>query len=100
MPLQPRPSELSIDELRSLWLTSRDPILRRVIEEVAFGRMASQRQDRAIREITALFEIIRQAWKEEIGGQLVAMEMLRSLLNDQRRLRGELPGKDLRATKR
>ena len=67
---------------------------------MAFRRMAAQRHDRAIREITALFEIIWQAWKEEVGSQLIAMEMLRALLNDQRCLRGELPGDDLRTAKR
>lgn len=92
MSLQPRPSDLSIDRLRSLWLANRDPDIRRALEEVAFRRAAAERQDLALREITTLFEIIRQAWKENVGGQLVAMEMLRAALNDQRDLRGNFRG--------
>ncbi|MBN9093028.1 hypothetical protein [Pandoraea pnomenusa] len=83
-----------------MWLANRDPDIRRALEEVAFRRAAAERQDLALREITTLFEIIRQAWKENVGGQLVAMEMLRAALNDQRDLRGEFPGDRLRDQKR
>ncbi|VVE55174.1 hypothetical protein PCO31111_05020 [Pandoraea communis] len=92
MPLNPRPSDLTIDQLRSLWLTQRDPELRRVIEEVAYRRLEAQRKEKVLREVESLYAIIHQAWKEEVGDTLIALEWLRTLLSDQRQQRGELPG--------
>ena len=92
MPLNPRPSDLTIDQLRSLWLTHKDPDLRRAIEEVAFRRLDAQRRDRVLVEVEKLYAIIHQAWREEVGDTLIALECLRALLSDQRQRRGELPG--------
>ena len=92
MPLNPRPSDLTIDQLRSLWLNHKDPVLRRVIEEVAFRRLEAQRKQRVLFEVEKLYAIIHQAWKEEVGDTLIALECMRALLSDQRQQRGELPG--------
>ncbi|VVD82824.1 hypothetical protein PHO31112_01200 [Pandoraea horticolens] len=44
MPLNPRSSDLPIDQLRSLWLTNRNPDIRRVIEEVVNGVWGAMEQ--------------------------------------------------------
>ncbi|BDD93558.1 hypothetical protein PanNE5_29980 [Pandoraea sp. NE5] len=92
MPLNPRPSDLTIDQLRSLWLTQKDPDVRRAIEEVAFRRLEAQRKEKVLREVESLYVVIHQAWREEVGDTLIALEWLRALLSDQRQRRGELPG--------
>lgn len=89
--LNPRPSDLTIDQLRSLWLTQRDPELRRVIEEVAFRRLEAQRRDKVLREVETLYVVIHQAWREEVGDTLIALECLKALLGENRIYRGELP---------
>lgn len=91
MPLNPRPSDLTIDELRSLWLTHKDADLRRAIEEVAFRRLEVQRRDKVLREVEALYVVIHQAWREEVGDTLIALECLKALLGQNRETRGELP---------
>ncbi len=91
MPLNPRPSDLTIDELRSLWLTLKDPDVRRVIEEVAFRRLEAQRKEKVLREVESLYAIIHQAWKEEVGDTLIALECLKALLGQNRETRGESP---------
>lgn len=92
MPLNPRPSELTIDQLRGLWLAHKDPDLRRAIEKVAYRRLEAQHKEKVLREVESLYAIIHQAWKEEVGDTLIALEWLRALLADQRQQRGELPG--------
>ncbi|VVE06225.1 hypothetical protein [Pandoraea sputorum] len=91
MSLNPRPSDLTIDQLRSLWLTNKDPDLRRALEEVAFRRMEAQRKDRVLSEVETLYVIIHRAWREEVGDTLVALECLKSVLGNHRSLRGDLP---------
>lgn len=92
MPLNPKPSDLTINQLRSLWLTNRDADVRRAIEEVVFRRLDAQNKEKVLREVESLYAIIHQAWKDEVGGTLIALEWLRALLSEQRSLRGELPG--------
>jgi len=91
MPLNPRPSELTIDQLRSLWLTNKDPDVRRALEEVAFRRREAQRKDKVLREVETLYVVIHQAWREEVGSTLIALECLKSLLGQHREAKGESP---------
>lgn len=91
MPLQPRPSDLTIDQLRSLWLANKDPDLRRAIEEVAFRRLESQRWDKVLHEIESLYVLIHQAWREEVGDTLIALECLKALLGQHRESKGQTP---------
>ncbi|EON10625.1 hypothetical protein [Pandoraea sp. SD6-2] len=91
MPLNPRPSELTIDQLRSLWLAHKDPDLRRAIEEVAYRRLEAQHKEKVLREVESLYAIIHQAWKEEVGDTLIALECLKALLGENRQTRGDLP---------
>lgn len=91
MPLNPRPSDLTTDQLRSLWLTHKDPDLRRAIEEVAFRRLDAQRRDKVLVEVEKLYAIIHQAWREEVGDTLIALECLKALLGEHRKAKGESP---------
>jgi hypothetical protein len=91
MPLNPRPSDLTIDQLRSLWLTEKDPDVRRAIEEVAFRRREAQRQEKVLREAESLYVVIHQAWREEVGDTLIALECLKALLGEHRKAKGESP---------
>ncbi|WP_353192088.1 hypothetical protein [Pandoraea pnomenusa] len=91
MPLQSRPSDLTIDQLRSLWLTNKDPDLRRAIEEVAFRRQEAARRDRVLLEVERLYVLIHQAWREEVGDTLIASECLKALLGQNKETRGESP---------
>lgn len=86
------PPELSIAQLRRLWLANHDPMVRQAIEEVALRRAKAERNDAKMRLVEELCDLVRSAWRDEIGGQLVALEHLRAAVNDLRRLRGELPG--------
>lgn len=95
MPLDPKPSDLTIDQLRSLWLTNRDPDIRRVIEEVAYRRREAEQRDLVMHQLEKLYVVIHQSWREEVGDTLVALECMKSHFSEQRQLRGEpqsIPG--------
>ncbi|ODP33056.1 hypothetical protein A9762_20650 [Pandoraea sp. ISTKB] len=92
MPRKIRPSRLSIEELRALWLSQSDDAVRQVIEEVVFRREQAAHTDKKARRIENLCEIVRAEWQEEAGCKLIALEQLRGEIGDLRRLRGELPG--------
>ncbi|VVD74171.1 hypothetical protein [Pandoraea commovens] len=91
MPLHPRPSDLTIDQLRSLWLTNKDPGVRQALEELVFRREQVRRKEAVIRRVETLYPIINQAWREEVGGTLIALEWLKSALGENRESRGDLP---------
>ena len=91
MPLHPRPSDLTIDQLRGLWLTNKDPGVRQALEELVFRREQVRRKEAVIRRVETLYVIINQAWREEVGGTLIALEWLKSALGENREARGELP---------
>lgn len=91
MPLNPRPSDLTIDQLRSLWLTNRDPNLRRALEEVAFRRREAHELELVFHEAEVLYVAIHESWREAVGDKLIALERLRALLGNERRRRGLLP---------
>ncbi len=92
MPPYPRPSDLTIDQLRSLWLTNKDPGVRQALEELVLRREQVRRKEDVLQRVESLYVIIHQAWREEVGDTLIALECLRALLSDQRQRRGELPG--------
>lgn len=92
MPQHPQASGLTIDQLRRLWLTNRDPDLRRALEELVFLRKELEHLELALYNIERLYVAIHQAWKEEMGAKkLIALECLRADLGDLRRRRGLLP---------
>ncbi|VVE68853.1 hypothetical protein PAN31117_03089 [Pandoraea anapnoica] len=91
MPLHPRRSDLTIDQLRSLWLTNKDPGVRQALEELVFRREQVLRKEAVIRRVETLYVIINQAWREEVGGTLIALEWLKSALGDNRESTGDLP---------
>ncbi|VVE82574.1 hypothetical protein PSP31120_03666 [Pandoraea sputorum] len=95
MPLSPKPSDLTIDQLRSLWLTNRDPNVRRALEELVYRRREAEHMELALHGIERCYVAIHQAWKEEMGAtKLIALECLRGDLGDLRRRRGLLPQMD------
>lgn len=55
MPLHPRSSDLTIDQLRSLWLTNRDPGVRQALEELVFRREQVRRKEAVIRRVETLY---------------------------------------------
>lgn len=91
MPLHQRPSDLTIDQLRSLWLANKDPGLRQALEELVFRREQVRRKEEVIQRVESLYVIIHQAWRDEVGGTLIALEWLKSALGENREFRGELP---------
>ncbi|WP_181762458.1 hypothetical protein [Pandoraea pnomenusa] len=91
MPLHPRQSDLTIDQLRSLWLTNKDPGVRQALEELVFRREQVRRKEDVLQRVESLYVIIHQAWRDEVGGTLIALEWLKSALGENREIRGELP---------
>lgn len=72
-PFEPVPT----DELRRLWTAHRDPDIRRLILEV-------ERYRRIVAEVDGLHGSIQQAWHDQVGGQLVALFRLKTLLHSER----------------
>lgn len=89
--MKPRPPRLSTEELRMLWRAHTDPSVRAAIIELNELRAELQRSSEVIRQIAQLHEIIRTTWREEVGGQLVALEHLKALVNDELAHAGRLP---------
>lgn len=64
-------------EMRELWRAFPDPEMRRVLLEVEHLRGV-------LAEIETLRESIDRAWKADVGGQLVGLEILRCRLQEER----------------
>jgi len=64
-------------ELRALWKQHNDAELRRLILEVV-------RYREVMKEIDGLYKITHQAWREEMGGNLVALHMLFQIMTIER----------------
>jgi hypothetical protein len=60
-------------EMRRLWRKHADPDIRRLLLEIDHLR-------RVLKEVEALRATVDRMWKEDVGGQLVALEKLRYLL--------------------
>lgn len=73
---------VSLDELRQFWIQYPDPNVRRLILEVARYRMK-------IREIDKLYCGINNAWREEVGGHLFALYLLKKLAYQEMSRMGE-----------
>lgn len=64
-------------ELRDFWTKHPDSDVRRLILEVESYR-------RSMLEIDRLYGSIQQAWSTEVGGELVALYMLKRIVFDER----------------
>lgn len=73
----PRFRSVSLSELRDFWTKHPDPDVRRLILEVESYR-------RSMTEIDRLYGSIQQAWSKEVGGELVALYMLKCIVYDER----------------
>lgn len=68
---------VSLDELRRMWAEPSANDVRRLTLEV-------QRYRRVIGEIDHLYRTIHQAWRDEVGGNLVALQLLKVLMSDEK----------------
>ncbi len=64
-------------QMRSLWRSYPDPDIRRLLLEV-------QRYREVIRDIDHLYLTIHQAWRDEVGGDLVALHLLKQVMYRER----------------
>lgn len=65
-----------VEEMRELWLKHRDPDVRRLLLEI-------NHLPAVLTEIENLRAAIDRAWKADIGGQLVGLEVLRCRLREE-----------------
>ncbi|BCF95403.1 hypothetical protein PPGU16_84700 (plasmid) [Paraburkholderia largidicola] len=70
-------------EMRALWRRHQDPDIRRLLLEINHLR-------NVLREMDDLRAVVDRAWKDDIGGQLVALEKMRYRLLEERVRRGLL----------
>ncbi|CAH2802820.1 MAG: hypothetical protein PPHEINF_5375 [uncultured Paraburkholderia sp.] len=71
--------------MRELWNRHRDPDVWRLLLEIAHLR-------RVLTEIETLRAAIERSWKDEVGGQLAGLHMLRCRLQEERVRIGILGG--------
>lgn len=64
-------------ELRTLWKQHADPDIHRLILEVV-------RYREVIKEIDELYKSTHQAWRDQVGGNLVALHMLLQIMTIER----------------
>lgn len=64
-------------ELRALWTQHQDQDIRRLVLEVV-------RYRQVIKEIDELHRSIHQAWRDQVGGNLVALHMLFQVMTTER----------------
>ena len=67
----------TLEEMRLLWRAYPDPNVRRLLREIAHLR-------KVLAEVESLRESIDRIWKDEVGGQLVALYHLRIRLQAER----------------
>ena len=65
------------DEMRRMWAEPRAEDVRRLTLEI-------ERYRRVMLEIDHSYQIIHQAWRDEVGGDLVALHHLKLLMTDER----------------
>lgn len=68
---------VTLPELRTFWLRYPDDDVRRLILEV-------QRYREVLREVDRLYTTTHQAWREHVGGNLVALHLLQGVLFNER----------------
>lgn len=71
LPFQP----MTQDELRQIWLSH--PDCRRLVLEV-------ERYRRVIAQIDDLSKSVHQSWRDQVGGNLVALHLLAQVMLDKR----------------
>ena len=64
-------------EMRRMWAEPRAEDVRRLTLEV-------ERYRRVMREIDQLYRTIHESWRNEVGGELVALHRLKVLMTDER----------------
>ena len=64
-------------EMRRMWAEPRAEDVRRLTLEV-------ERYRRVMREIDQLYRTIHESWRNEVGGELVALHRLKILMTDER----------------
>lgn len=64
-------------EMRRMWAEPRAEDVRRLTLEV-------ERYRRVILEIDQLYKTIHASWRQEVGGELVALHRLKVLMTDER----------------
>lgn len=64
-------------ELRGLWKQHADPDIRRLILEVV-------RYREVLKEIDGLYKSTHQAWRDQVGGNLIALHMLMQIMTTER----------------
>ncbi|WP_080963140.1 hypothetical protein [Pseudomonas fluorescens] len=64
-------------ELRAFWTQYRDPNIRRLLLEVA-------RYRQVLDEVGRLQNSVHQAWRDQVGGDLIALHLLFKLVSDER----------------
>ncbi|MPQ71442.1 hypothetical protein [Pseudomonas sp. MWU12-2323] len=72
---------VTLTELRRIWTKYPDQDIRRLTLEV-------ERYRRLVAEIHHLSTTIHQAWREEVGGNLVALHLLKQALYSERERMG------------
>jgi len=72
-----------IPEMRDLWRRYADPDVRRLLLEIQHLRGV-------LNEVESLRVSVDRVWKEEVGGQLVALYHLRCLLQRKRERTGSI----------
>ncbi|MDR9465676.1 hypothetical protein RHA66_28520 [Pseudomonas aeruginosa] len=68
---------VTLDELRSIWSQHPNPDVQRLTLEVVRYRAV-------IAEIDQLYKITHQAWRDTMGGNLVALHLLQKILDTER----------------
>lgn len=81
----------SIELLRSLWRMNNDPEMRAVIEDLVAQRREVARLRRKFEMVGQLYRAINDAWKDDVGGKLIALEHLKSLIHEEQARAGQLP---------
>ncbi len=71
-------------ELRTFWTQHRDPNLRRLILEIA-------RYRQVFAEVESLQRSIHQAWRDQVGGDLIALHLLFQVVSAERQRLPEAP---------
>ena len=64
---------VTLAELRAFWTRYPDPDVRRLILEV-------QRYRQQLKEINKLYEATHNAWRENVGGNIVALHWLQGIM--------------------
>ncbi|WP_324729625.1 hypothetical protein [Pseudomonas chlororaphis] len=68
---------VTLAELRGIWTKYPDPEIRRLTLEVEHYR-------RLVEEIDPLYKTVHQAWRDQFGGDLVALHLLKQVLYAER----------------